>query len=232
MIASTLLLKAVQNNADWCDAVARAHGLRPQTLGGVWFCPDPMPSTYPNLITLTPGVFNSALINDLRPDNGAAWYIKDSFAEQTRHHHNYQQLFKAHWYVCESRFEVRETAAYESLYQAQSVKELELWVAAWQEMTGNDTDFPADLLDDGRIRFVWLGGAEQAQCGAVLFGSHDVMGLTNLFGDPADLQRLIRIIQLNFPGQTLAGYGDQAELTLLKPFGFRTLGALTVLYNR
>lgn len=231
MNASTLLLKAVQNNADWCDSVAKANGRKAMTLGGIWYCAEPMPTFYPNIITLTPGAFDVATFNDLMTALPMPWCIRDSFSDHQSRRHTYQQLFEAQWYFCEPQSEVREPSAFEPMHQAHSVDTLNLWTAAWGQTQDDETVHPPELLDEGRARFVWLGNHNRPQCGASLFFSNDVLGITNLFGTAADQQRLVRTIQLNYPDRPLVGYGDQANLTLLKPFGFRTLGSLTVLVN-
>lgn len=229
MNASTILLKAVQNNADWCDAVARAHGLRPKTLGGLWYCAQPMPIFFPNIMTLSPGSFNAATFNDLMSTQISRWCIRDSFADSQRNPHPFQQLFTAHWYFCESQTEVREPSRLEPLHQVQSEEELTQWIDSWGRSVDDEIRLPPEILDEGRARFVWLGENHPAQCGASLFFSQNVIGLTHLFGDPADCQRLVRTIQLNYPDRQIVGYGDQALLTLLKPFGFRTLSSMAVL---
>src|SRR5262245_31790970 len=51
---STQLLTAMAalNNAEWCAAVWRSHGLPVEQAHGMWFCPYPTPQYYPNVVTV------------------------------------------------------------------------------------------------------------------------------------------------------------------------------------
>jgi hypothetical protein len=43
---------AALNNAEWCAAVWRSHGLPVEQAYGMWFCPRPTPQYYPNVVTV------------------------------------------------------------------------------------------------------------------------------------------------------------------------------------
>src|SRR5215470_17181367 len=46
---------AALNNAEWCAAVWRSHGLPVEQAHGMWFCPYPTPQYYPNVVTVDAG---------------------------------------------------------------------------------------------------------------------------------------------------------------------------------
>ena len=46
---------AVANNAAWCDAVCRAHGIEGTFFRDYWIQDGEVVPLYPNFITLTPG---------------------------------------------------------------------------------------------------------------------------------------------------------------------------------
>src|SRR5262249_61118468 len=46
---------AALNNAEWCAAVWRSHGLPVEQAHGMWFCHYPTPQYYPNVVTVDPG---------------------------------------------------------------------------------------------------------------------------------------------------------------------------------
>lgn len=227
MTTTLLLLKAVQNRIDRCNAVAKAHQLRTHILGGLWYCEDPMPTGFPNIITMQKGAFNSATINDLLGSLPKPWIVKDCFDEYKEHPNSYQFLFDASWFYSEPLTNTAGVELFQTLNVAQTADELDAWCAE-ADQTGK---FPEVMLHTGPMMFVYLGTASAMQCGASLCLSQEVVGIANLFGSTEDQQRLIRTIQMSYPSKPIVGYGTDAELTVLKPFGFRTMGSLSVLLN-
>jgi len=86
------------NNALWCDAVCRAHGLPGEFLAGLWLNRQPVPRFYSNAITLSPK----------DPAGQRAWVahlmtrrphfsVKDSFAALDLSSLGFDVLFEATW---------------------------------------------------------------------------------------------------------------------------------------
>ena len=50
------LVLAARNNALWCDAVARAHGVKATLDDTAWTSPTRTPPYYPDAVTLSPDV--------------------------------------------------------------------------------------------------------------------------------------------------------------------------------
>ena len=75
---------AARNNADWCVAVWRTHGLTVEDGPGLVLCPARTPRFYPNAVTVERGaspadqVAAIAVLCAARPDIPLA--VKDSFA--------------------------------------------------------------------------------------------------------------------------------------------------------
>lgn len=229
MNASVLLLKAVQNNIDWCDAVADSHGLTTTQIGGLWLCQEPMPPLFPNVITAAPGAFNPAILHDLLVSLPTPWALKDSFHDETHVKPPYETLFNAHWYGSLQIGEGTDTSGYESLNVVTDLDDFARWLEAWGETPDGTTVYAGTILNHPDAHFVYLTDQHGICCGGSLFASQGVIGLSNLFGSTEDLQRLIRTIQLTYPNEPLVGYGPEESLTALKPFGFRDLGELSVL---
>lgn len=58
---------AALNNAEWCDAVCRTHGLPGRILPAAWIQPRIGPPYYSNMVTLSPAVDeNLAAIDELK----------------------------------------------------------------------------------------------------------------------------------------------------------------------
>jgi hypothetical protein len=229
---SALLLKAVENNIHWCDVVAQSHSLTTHFTEHHWYCTNAAPPLYPNIITRQPKHFNPAQFNDLMGKLDTDWAMKDSFHEAEQVEHAYLNLFSAHWYGYEPR-SVRDYGFhYPQLKTVKDSHQLALWVAAWGQTPAGQTIFNDSLLQHENVTFVFLTEQSVMTCGAILFEHSGVMGITNLFGSKEEQQRLVRTIQVSFPEKSLVGYGDDAEFTLLKPFGFHELGKLSVLLSQ
>ena len=172
---------------------------------------------------------NPAFFNDLLSTIGDRKTIKDSFQDAISVIHNLDTLFTAQWYGYEPNRVMEQGFRYPSLKSVQSDDQLEQWIYAWGEPNTGRSIFNNELVDDDGVTLVYLRELSTITCGAALFEKDNVMGITNLFGSKEEQQRLVRTIQISYPDKTLVGYGDEAELTLLKPFGFRELGKLSVL---
>jgi hypothetical protein len=83
---------AAHNNAVWCDAVCRAHGIPGRFLDDAWVNPQRTPQFYPDAVTLTPHADVLGMI-----DRSAGAGIKDSFAALDLSAEGFSVLFDAQW---------------------------------------------------------------------------------------------------------------------------------------
>ncbi len=91
-----LVQTAARNNAEWCAAMSRSHGLASEFSAQAWAAPARTPLYYPDAVTLVPGVDPAALaarIDITAP--GAS--VKDSFADLDLTEVGFQVLFEAQW---------------------------------------------------------------------------------------------------------------------------------------
>jgi hypothetical protein len=91
---------AVLNNAEWCAAVWRSHGLPVEQAHGMWFCPYPTPQYYPNVVTVDAGAEpaqQAGLIAELARDDALDLRVKDSFSCLDLSFAGFQTLFDARW---------------------------------------------------------------------------------------------------------------------------------------
>ena len=91
----TLLAAAARNNADWCDAFCRAHGIDGSFSGDVWAAPARTPPLYPDAVTFAPGVRAGDVLR--RVETGSGCSVKDSFADLDLGAHGFGVLFEAEW---------------------------------------------------------------------------------------------------------------------------------------
>jgi hypothetical protein len=89
----------MRNDAEWCDAVCRAHGNPGEFNTDMWLNRHPVPRFYPNVVTLVePCQRQRDLIDDLvaaRLPHG--WAIKDSCCTLDFASRGFQVLFIAQW---------------------------------------------------------------------------------------------------------------------------------------
>ncbi|HZQ86640.1 MAG TPA: hypothetical protein VFA83_17470 [Acidimicrobiales bacterium] len=202
--ADERLLRAVANNAAWCDAVCRAAGCAPAFDGDVWSTPDPSPRYYPNVITLAPGVEREAArrIGELRGVLPAGWGVKDSFRSLDLSAAGFTVLFEAEW-----------------LYRPVSGSDAD--AGPWKS-SGETGDLPAVLLADPDVRFLTSG-----QGSVVANRGGGVIGLSNATGVGVDRAGLAFASQ-QWPGLPLVGYASGAELKAMLTLGFEPVGPLRV----
>jgi hypothetical protein len=89
------MIDAALNNAEWCDAVCRSHGLPTRFAGDVWVCLRRSPMFYPDAVTLAPAVAPADVLRDI--DTSAGCSVKDSFATLDLAPHGFEVLFEAEW---------------------------------------------------------------------------------------------------------------------------------------
>ena len=87
---------AARNNAEWCAAMSRSHGLAGEFGTQAWAAPAPTPLYYPDAVTLVPGVDPAALTAQIDPTAPGA-SVKGSFADLDLTQAGFQVLFGAQW---------------------------------------------------------------------------------------------------------------------------------------
>lgn len=226
-------LLAALNNAEWCDAVCRAHGLEGSLGEDAWTSARRTPPYYPDAVTLSTEASGEALLTSI--DTGApGCSVKDSFALLDLAPDGFEVLFDAQWIHCPAPAPAPADAPAPSLAWSRvgSADELEAWETAWggEESTGlfrpalltADTAFFAGRDPDGRI----LAGAVANRTG-------EVVGISNVFtadGTPDDAAwtgSLASIAGL-WPGRDIVGYESGDDLDTAVRHGFRPVGPLRV----
>ena len=93
---------AALDNAAWCLAMWRAHGLEVQRALGMTMCQGTPPRFYPNAVTFDPAADAGAqtqwlahLAGEGAPPGGVS--VKDSFNRLDLAPHGYRRLFEAQW---------------------------------------------------------------------------------------------------------------------------------------
>ena len=233
------LIRAARNNAEWCDAVCRAHHNPGEFHDDIWLNRNAVPRFYPNAGTLVvPSPRQLALIDELiaaRLPSG--WAVKDSFSMLNLESRGFRILFDAEWiYLPVSRVKdigsTRASARWEIVRTDLALAE---WESAWSRAagdTGKDRIFQPSLLENKDVAVVagLLDGIIVA--GAIANRSDGVVGWSNFFAPATEsfdhAAASLATIAAVFPGLPIVGYERGDDLRNAHSIGFQSIGALRV----
>ena len=231
---------AARDNAEWCDAVSRAHGATCRYEAGYWINPGPAPPFYPNLVTLGPdgGAVQREAVSRLKKSGLASFGVKDSFAALELADLGLDIAFEADWLWLEAG---RALPAADRGYSVTTIANavgLADWERAWGDGAEPQGIFPPALLADPRISFLALVIDGSVSAGAALNRSAQTVGLSNVFfaadadkagmDPPALLTALLSAVRAENPGLAISGYEHGDSLALFLDAGFSTVGSLRV----
>ncbi|WP_367047112.1 hypothetical protein [Streptomyces sp. Je 1-332] len=217
---------AARNNAEWCDAVCREHGLRGELGAGVWSSHSRTPPLYPDAVTLTPDVSAADLV--ARIDTASpGCSVKDSFGCLDLEPLGFEVLFEAWWIRREAGTRAGEHPGWEPLKSAES---LPAWETAWNDGDESTGLFRPGLLSED-TKFLAAYAEGRIVAGAVASRAASVVGVSNLFtsGDEESAWAgcLAEVARL-WPGLPVVGYESGASLDAAVSQGFTPIGPLKV----
>jgi hypothetical protein len=219
---------AALNNAEWCAAVWRSHGLSVGQAHGMWFCPHPTPTYFPNVVTIEPGAESakqSALIAELARDASLDLSVKDSFACLDLAAASLQPLFDARWLWRRARSPIAEPAL--DWRRIDNEPGLGAWERAWR---GADPEaqriFRPKLLNDERVCVLaGFDGMGTIRAGGIAYSAAGVTGVTNIFGSRREF---VDALEARTAPTEIVCYEHGGDLTSAVAAGFETLGSLRV----
>ncbi len=221
---------AAHNNAEWCAAMSRSHGVEGAFGPQIWAAPSRTPLFHPDAVTLVPGADGTALaarIDTTRP--GAS--VKDSFADLDLRAAGFHLLFEAQWIHRPPRAPSAPPKLHWTV--ADDPDTLRAWALAWDDGEGNADLFRPELLDDPAT-FVLAGHTADGRvaAGAVASRSRRVVGVSNVFargGDP-DVAWPVVLDALHtlFPALPVVGYEQGEDLAAAVRHGFEPVGPLRI----
>jgi hypothetical protein len=237
---------AAKNNARWCDAVCRAHGLSCEFTAGTWLMRGTPPPYYSNLVTIRGGKIVSRQQNLIREivtsDPRRSFSFKDSFCcidpAEAGGGREFDLLFEATWIWSDApRVGPRKTAM--RWGRVESETELLKWERAWRGDAANQSaslsarQFPASLLTNQDIAFLAGTNAEDEIVAVAVANRTDtVIGLSNVFGraDAAEIWPGVMAAarEAFSPGLPLVGYERGDDLRHATASGFLPIGTLRV----
>lgn len=225
-----LVRAAARNNAEWCAAMCRSHGVNSRFDQQGWAAPVRTPLYYPDAVTLVPGADASALV--ARVDTTAPGAsVKDSFADRDLSEAGFEVLFEAQWI---SRPAGLVVAGPDLDWAVVSDEPgLREWALAWDGGDGQADLFGPALLEDPAT-FVLAGRSAEGRvtAGAVASRSDDVVGVSNVFelDDSADAAwpGVLSMLHDLFPALPVVGYEHGDDLTAAVRHGFEPIGPLRI----
>jgi hypothetical protein len=218
-VTTTWISRAARNNADWCAAMSRAHGITGDFSADAWTSPLRTPLFYPDAVTLTPNADPAALV--ARIDAGPGASVKDSFADLDLRPYGFDILFEAQWIHHPAT--TPATTAPWTLVEDPAT--LHTWATAWDN--DNADLFRPELLDDPDVSVIAKTAPDgRIIAGAVLNQSEDAVGVSNVFAAEGDSPWPIALAAAS--GKPLVGYEHGEALAAALNHGFKPVGPLRV----
>ncbi|MFJ4714486.1 hypothetical protein [Streptomyces sp. NPDC088785] len=223
---------AARNNALWCDAMSRAHGVAGTFTGDAWAAGARTPPYYPDAVTLAPGADPAALV--ARIDTAAPGAtVKDSFGDLDLTGAGFTVLFEAQWIH-------RPAAAPDSAPVLVPVPDavrdpesLRAWALARDDGDGDADLFRPALLDTPDVHVIARRDTRgRINGGAVLNRGADAVGVSNLFSRAGSSDTVwtsaLNAARHFHPDLPVVGYEHGDDLTAALRHGFTGVGRLRV----
>lgn len=230
------VIKAAQNNADWCDIVCRTHGVPGEFLENVWINQKEVPSLlYPNAVTIKPlsDKTLNEVIQTIKNISLETYAIKDSFNEIPADEMGYKILFEANWIMQD----IEELTYSDTTGDWRIIKddqELQNWEHAWNNNQPTDKRiFLPSILSVKDVFFLAKYNNDQIIAGGIVNISRDVVGLSNVFTWEAVksnvYSQLSIFIKEKISALPIVDYERDEALVRALEGGFKTIGRLKVL---
>jgi RimJ/RimL family protein N-acetyltransferase len=222
-----LVRVAARNNAEWCDAFCRTHGIIGRFDEDAWWSAQRTPPLYPDAVTLVPGADAASILS--RIDSRAGCSIKDSFGELDLTSDGFDLLFRAEWL----RLEPAGNAVLETAWSLiASAEELVKWEVAWGASPETSPFFRPALLDDESIAILAAYDGDRIVAGSIANRSATAIGLSNVFDAAGDVESAYRraasVAKERWGAMPVVGYDSGTALAAARRAGFTSVGELAV----
>ena len=227
------IVLAARNNALWCDAVARTHGVTCTTDDDAWTAASRTPPYYPDAVTLSPTAGEYEVL--ARVDDSDGCSIKDSWARLDLSMEDFARLVVGEWVWLDPSVRVTAPAA-PTWRQVTTPEEMRAWVRAWASDPEAEGILRPSLLDAPGVH-VLAGHASEAgdapaRTGAILNVTGEVAGLGNVFALDGDEERAwasaAAAARTVADGIPLVGWEAGSSVAAATAAGCERLGPLSV----
>jgi hypothetical protein len=220
---------AARNNAEWCDAVCRSHGIHGTFAADAWTSTTRTPPLYPDAVTLVPHVEVDDLL--ARIDASAGSSVKDSFASVDLQDRGFGVLFEADWIVRPAGLPPAAPVSDVEWAPVRDEAGLVAWESAWRGDDGPEGVVVPELLGPDVVVLAGRRG-NQVVAGAIANAGAGVVGVSNVFTCSTPLDdawaSCLRAVNDAFPRLPVVGYEAGEALATARRHGFEPVGRLRV----
>jgi hypothetical protein len=226
------IVLAARNNALWCDAVARSHGVVTTTDAAAWTAATRTPPYYPDAVTLSPTVGEYDVL--ARVDDSDGCSVKDSWSRLDLSMEDFARLVVGEWVWLDPSVRL-DAPAGPSWRRVDSAGDMAAWVRAWASDPEAEAILLPALLEVPGVH-VLAGHASDTDstvvAGAVVNVTGDVAGLGNVFAHDGDDERAWAgaavAARTVTDGRPLVGWEAGAGVDAAVAAGCERLGPLSV----
>lgn len=234
MKKADLAERAALNNAAWCDVICGTHGAAGDFRETAWLASGPVPSYYPNMVTLTADAIEDELnfVDEIVASIGAEHSVgvKDSFARLDLSSRRFAPIIEAQWYALSTPPTSTSSTCIELVSDDEALIE---WERAWSATSPNkDRIFKRELLEVHDVSFLAAREGGQIVAGVIANRAADAVGISNVFVQPrlarAFLTAALSTLNARFGDLPVIGYSGGTELEFMLGLGFKSVGPLKV----
>ena len=183
------ILLAARNNALWCDAVARSHGVACTLDHVMWTASTRTPPYYPDAVTLSPDAGEYDVL--ARVDDSDGCSVKDSWSRLDLSMEDFARLVVGEWVWLDPSGPAR--SAPPSRWERVTTPDaLAAWVRAWASDPDAEAILRPWLLEEPGVAFLSQRASDDPQApvvaGAIVNVTGDVAGLGNVFTLDGDVE--------------------------------------------
>ncbi|MFE6228046.1 hypothetical protein [Microtetraspora glauca] len=230
MTDEEMLTAAVRNNAAWCHAMSRAHGLTGAFGPRAWTSPRRTPLYYPDGVSLTADATAADVLAGVDRTAGAS--VKDSYARLDLAPEGFRPLFDATWIGRPAGVPAATPGGAADWIRIDTPDALAAWALAWSGGDAGAADlFRPALLGDPAVTVVAVPGpGGRILGGAVLSTGAGATGVSNLFAADGTEPAAVWAAALAAadPALPVVGYESGDDLTAARAAGFADLGPLRI----
>ena len=223
---------AARNNAEWCDALCRTHGIRGRFDPDAWVAPQRTPRYYPDAVTLDPSAVAGSILGRI-DTNSPGCSIKDSFATLDLGPFGFEVVHQAEWIYREPPSAPIRGSSDMTWMPIETADQLVAWESAWDVDGDSDQLFRPALLRNPSIKV--LGGYVDRSIVAGAIANRtgeDLIGLSNVFATDGDRDQVwsgcLAYLDAAFSGMAIVGYEAGRELAVALRRGFHSVAALRI----
>ena len=228
----TLLEQAARENAEWCEAVSRSHGVRSRFTPDAWVAASRTPAMYPDAVTLRSSA-DREILDELDTSPGCS--VKDSFAALDLSHDGFDVRIEARWIFRAPEPESPAESTTRDLHPPDGIVWSTLDAAdldEWSALHASEAFRPSLLAEPGVV-LLRADAAGALVAGAVLSHTGAVVGISNVAAVPGTADDALwhgvtDQASRRFPGLAMVGYESGADLIAPLDAGFTELGDLRV----